>query len=54
MTTMAYARDDLTFRIIGAAIAVHTALGPGFLEKVYENALCHVRSHKSGIKRVSV
>lgn len=31
---------ELSERIIGAAIAVHTALGPGFLEKVYENALC--------------
>jgi len=29
----------LTERIIGCAYAVHKALGPGFLEKVYENAL---------------
>ncbi len=31
--------EDLSKRVIGAAIAVHTALGPGFLESVYENAL---------------
>ena len=41
MTPKLYASDDLTFRIIGAAMAVHSALGPGFFEKVYENALCH-------------
>lgn len=33
--------DDVTERIIGAAIEVHRALGPGLLESIYEEALCH-------------
>jgi len=33
--------DDLTNRIIGAAIEVHRHLGPGLLESIYEAALCH-------------
>lgn len=31
--------NDLTHKIIGCAYKVHNVLGPGFLEKVYENAL---------------
>lgn len=31
--------NELTRRIIGAVFSVHSALGSGFLEKVYENAL---------------
>ena len=30
---------DLSYKIIGLAMEVHTKLGYGFLEKVYENAM---------------
>jgi len=33
--------DAITERIIGCAFTVANELGPGFLEKVYENALAH-------------
>lgn len=32
--------DKLTYRINGAAMAVHSKLGAGLLESIYENALC--------------
>ena len=31
--------NDLTYRIIGAAMAVHNFIGPGYKEEVYERAL---------------
>jgi len=33
--------DKLTEKIIAAAIEVHKILGPGLLESIYEEALCH-------------
>ena len=33
--------NEVTEQIIGAAIEVHRALGPGLLESVYESCLCH-------------
>ena len=33
--------NQLSSKIIGAAIEVHKALGPGLLESAYEKCLCH-------------
>ena len=33
--------NEISEKIIGAAIEVHRILGPGLLESVYEDALCH-------------
>ena len=33
--------NELSSKIIGAAIEVHKALGPGLLESAYEECLCH-------------
>ena len=41
--------DHLTKRIISCAYKVHKTLGPGFLEKVYENAL-RIELEKLGIR----
>ncbi|MBX3361094.1 MAG: GxxExxY protein [Phycisphaeraceae bacterium] len=33
--------NRITGEILGAAIEVHSQLGPGLLERLYEQALCH-------------
>jgi GxxExxY protein len=33
--------NEISQAIIGAAIEVHRALGPGLIEQAYEEALCH-------------
>jgi GxxExxY protein len=40
-TENVYFDSDLTEIIIGSAIEVHRALGPGLLESVYEECLCY-------------
>jgi GxxExxY protein len=34
-------KDPLTQKVIGCAIEVHRALGPGLLESTYETCLCY-------------
>jgi GxxExxY protein len=41
--------DDLTQKIIGCAYKVHNTLDPGFLEKIYENAL-RIELEKAGLR----
>ena len=37
--------DEVTNKIIEAAIEVHQLLGPGLLENIYEIALCYEMNH---------
>ena len=41
--------QELTGKIIGCAMKVHSTLGPGFLESVYQRALAHELT-KSGLR----
>ena len=41
--------EEITDQVIGAAIEVHRALGPGLLESAYEECLCH-ELHLHGLK----
>lgn len=40
---------ELSYKIVGLAMKLHTELGYGFLEKVYENALM-IPLRENGIK----
>ena len=46
--------DELTERIIGAAIEVRRILGPGLLESIYEEASCHELSLRGLLVRRQV
>jgi GxxExxY protein len=41
ITEMKLIAEEITDKIIGAAIEVHRVLGPGLLESAYEECLCH-------------
>ena len=49
MNRMAIEESELTETIIGCAMRVHSALGPGFLESVYQRALEH-ELRKTGLQ----
>ena len=44
-----FARIPVATQVIGAAIEVHRALGPGCLEKIYHEALC-LELHLRGVR----
>jgi GxxExxY protein len=44
-----YENHELTKIIIGCCYNVHTQLGPGFLEKIYVNAL-KIKLQQAGLK----
>jgi GxxExxY protein len=39
--------EPLSGKIIAAALAVHRVLGPGFLESIYQNAMCVALTNRS-------
>src|ERR1700733_7207053 len=41
MNVEEFPNGKLTYRIIGLAMRVHSRLGPGLLESVYHQCLCH-------------
>jgi GxxExxY protein len=41
--------NEISHSIIGAAIEVHREIGPGIVEKPYEEAMCH-EMHLRGLK----
>ena len=44
--------NNLTYRIIGAAMTVHNQIGPGFKEEMYEKALeVELNNQDIGVQR---
>jgi GxxExxY protein len=43
---MGHEFEPISASLIGAALAVHRALGPGFRESVYKKAMCVALSHR--------
>ena len=41
--------NEVSHAVIGAAVDVHKELGPGLVEKIYEEALCH-ELHLRGLR----
>ncbi|MGC8763037.1 MAG: GxxExxY protein, partial [Acidobacteriota bacterium] len=46
MTDRLEPNDELTEKVIGAAVEVHRFLGPGLLESAYEDCLCYELSQR--------
>ena len=48
-------QEELTGQILAAALQVHSALGPGLLESVYETCLAHeIRKRKLKVERQKI
>jgi GxxExxY protein len=48
-STLSVEVEEIARKIVDAAFRVHSELGPGLLESVYEECLCHVLNEK-GVK----